>query len=159
MVRGQQNKKDSGKFIYQNVRFEVEQAQIEPPPPGFTSKFKTLEDWLLNICQKGNPEKQIVKYKFGLLESATYCILFLVGVNTYHVGNNHSLENIEFEPKNMFFKLSESDYEHLNRSQLLDRLTSQLKKFVNTEDFKSSFLAKANIVVFETNGETIWSKQ
>lgn len=65
----QQTKHDSGKVIVQDVQFTVVEDDIEPPPPHLTSRFKTLKDWLLNICDKDKPKKSITKYKFGLFES------------------------------------------------------------------------------------------
>jgi hypothetical protein len=159
MASGQENKKDSGKVIVQHVQIEVVEDDIEPPPPQFISKFRTVQDWLLNICDNDKPEKPIAIYKLGLFESPNDYTLVLVGVNTYEDGRNRSVTRIEFEPTNMYLKLPEAYYENLNREQLLDKLTSQLKDFANTESFKTSFFSKANIVVFETNGQTIWSKQ
>jgi hypothetical protein len=158
MASGQQNKKDSGKVIVQDVRFEVVEDDIEPPPPHLTSKFATLQDWLHNICDKDRPPKPIAKYKVGLFESPNDYTLVLVGVNTYDEGKNRSVTRIEFEPANMYFILPKIYYDGLNREHLLDKLTSQLKDFANTEKFKTSFFAKANVVVFETNGKTIWSR-
>jgi hypothetical protein len=53
----------------------------------------------------------------------------------------------------MYFKLPKTYNENLNREQLLDKLTSQLKAFAKTERFKTSFFTNANVVVFETNGQ------
>lgn len=155
----EQQTNDPGKVRAQEVQFEVVEDDVEPPPPHLTSGFKTLHDWLHNICDKDKPQKPIAKYKFGLFESPNNNTLVLVGVNTYAEGKNRSITRIEFEPANMYFKLPETDYGNLNREQLLDKLTSQLKDFANTKEFKASFFTKADVVVFETNGQTIWSKQ
>ena len=161
MANSQRNKKHDSdeKVIVEHGKLTVQMAVVEPPPPNFASKFRTLQDWLINICDENRPQKKISKYEFGLFESVANHIVFLVGVNTYEESDTPTSMRIDFEPKNMYFKLPESDFQHLNTSQLLHKLTSQLKEFANTENFKSSFFAEANIVVFETNGETIWSKQ
>ena|SRR6185437_7650329 len=159
MASGQQNKNDSGKVIMQHGRFEVVEDVSEPPPPHLVSKFATLQDWLLNICEKDRPQKPISKYTVGLFESPNDYTLVLVGVNTYDEDKNRSVTRIEFEPTNMYFKLPEAYYKNLSREQLLDKLTSQLKDFAKTERFKTSFFSKATLFVFDTNGKTIWSKQ
>ena len=79
-------------------------------------------------------------------------------MNTYETKDS-LVTRIEFEPANTYLKLPETYYENLGRQEVLEKLTSQLKDFANTESFKTSFLSKANIVVFQTNGQTIWSKQ
>jgi hypothetical protein len=155
----EQQTNDSGKVRVQEVQLEVVEDDVEPPPLHLTSRFKTLQDWLYNICDKDKPQKPIAKCKFGLFESPNNYTLVLFGVNTYDEGKNRSITRVEFEPANMYFKLPETYYENLNREQVLDKLTSQLKDFANTKKFKTSFFTKANIVVFETNGQTIWSKQ
>jgi len=159
MVSGQQDKKDSGKVIVEHGWFEVVEDDIGPPPTHLASKFRTLHDWLLNICYNDQPQKSIAKFTLNLFESPDDYTLVLVGVNTYDEGENRSVTRIEFEPTNMYFKLPRTYYKNLSREQLLDKLTLQLKRFTSTKKFKTSFFAKANIVIFQTNGQTIWSKQ
>ena len=160
MAHGQQNKKDSGKIIVQDVQLvEIVDMQddVDLPPPNFISKFKTLQDWLINICDNDKPKQPIQKYKFGLFESTNDYTVFVAGVNTYSKGNYRSIR-IAFKPTNMYLKLPKDYFENLTREQLLDKLTSELKDFASTEKFKNSFFTKAGIVVLETNGQTIWSK-
>lgn len=158
MAHGQQTKKDSGKTIVKDVQFTVTEDDVEPPPPNLTSRFKTLQDWLINICSGDKPKKSIIKYNFGLFESPNNNTLVLTGVNTYDEGNNGSITRIEFKPKEMYFTLPKTYYENLNREQLLEKLISELKNFSNTKEFKTSFFTRANVIVFDTTGQTIWSK-
>jgi hypothetical protein len=159
MARVQQPNKDSGKVTVHEVRFkELIDEDVDPPPPHLSSKFTTLTDWLLNVCEKDRPQKSISIFKFGLFESANDYTLFLIGTNTYDEGQNHSVTRIEFQPTNMYFKLPQKNYKGLNRDQVIGNLTSQLKDFAQTQMFKTSFLAQATTVVFTVNGETIWSK-
>ncbi len=157
LAHSQNKKSDSGRVVVEHVH--LEDIQEEPVfPTHIKSKFKTLQDWLFNICDNDKPKKSITEYKFGLFESANGHTLFFVGVNKYDEGKNRYRTRIEFEPSSMYFKLRKSEYENLNREQLLDKLTSQLTNFTNTEKFKTSFLSKANAIIFESNGRTIWSK-
>jgi len=160
MASGQEPKKDSGKVVVQDIQLEdiVDiQDDVDPPPPNFTSKFKTLQDWLLDMCDNEKPIKTIQKYKFGLFESKNDYTIFCAGVNESYEGNQHSI-HIAFKPTNVYFKLPKNYFENLTREQLLDKLVSDLKDFTNREEFKNSFFTKADAVVFETNGQMIWSK-
>jgi len=74
-ARGQQSKSDSAKFIVQNVQIE----DIGPPSPDLISKFKGLQDWLLDICNNDNPKKSIMKYQFELFNSANEYTIALFG--------------------------------------------------------------------------------
>lgn len=58
----------------------------------------------------------------------------------------------------MYFELPEKESENLNRKQVIEKLPSQLKDFAGMEKFKTSFFTKANVVVFETNGQIIWQQ-
>ena len=107
------------------------------------------------MCDNDNPKKSITKYEFELFQSANEYTVALLGVNTYQ-SKDSLVTRIEFEPTNTYFKLPETYYENLNRQQLLEKLTFQLKDSTNTEKFNSCFFAKAKIVFFET---IIWSKQ
>lgn len=111
MANGQRNKKHDSdeKVIIEHGKLTVQMEVVEPPPPNFTSEFRTLRDWLINICDDNRPQKKISKYEFGLFESPANHILFLVGVNTYEESDTHTSTRIDFEPKNMYFKLPESD--------------------------------------------------
>lgn len=154
-----QHHNDSGNIKVTTIEMSVTEDDVQPPPPeGLPLTFNTLEDWLFDIIDNNKPQKPISKYKFGLFESSNEYDLFLAGFNTYDADKSHSYVRIEFEPGNMYFKLPKTYSENLTRDQLLAKITSQLKGFVKTEKFKTSFLSKSNIIVFESNGQTIWSK-
>jgi hypothetical protein len=157
MAKSQPSKNYSGKIIVEEVHLEDIEDDMQPPPTDLTSKFKTVHDWLRNVCQNDKPKKPIAKYKFGLFESANSYTVVLVGVNEYK-SKNTTTTRIQFQPKYMYFKLPEDVYKNLKRDQLIDKLSSELKTFASTPTFKSSFFTNANIVVFETNGQLIWSK-
>lgn len=59
----------------------------------------------------------------------------------------------------MYFKLPKKEYGNLNHEQLLARISDQLSDFVLTEKFKTSFLAKASVIIFEPNAKKIWMKE
>ncbi|MBV4360163.1 hypothetical protein [Pinibacter aurantiacus] len=148
-----------GKIIVQDVRITESVDDLAPPAPEEISHFKTLQDWLVNICDNSKPEKKIDKFKLGLFEGKDEKILFLVGTNTYKEGEHQSATRIEFEPAHNYLKLPERDYNSLAHDELVNKLISQLKDFANTNTFENSFLSKANSIVFETNGTIIWSKE
>lgn len=145
---------DKPKIITENVVFNEEVDDVPPPPPGLVSNFKSLQDWLFKICDRDKPGKSIMTYNFGLFESPGNYTIFLVGLNQYEKKNS-LITRIEFEPKSMYFRLPETEYKNLNREQLVDKLTAQLKDFTKTEKFKTSFLAKAKSITTDFKGE-IW---
>lgn len=141
----------------EHVVFTSEEDVPTPPPPGFTSKFKTLQEWLSNICNTEKPRKAGLVYNFGLFEAPNEYILVLTGTNNYEKAQTHSVTLIEFEPKNMYFTLPENEYKGLTQEQIRSRLTKQLEEFTNTEQFKHSFFHEAKSVTTDWKGE-IWTK-
>ena len=158
MANAQQHN-DSGNIRVTKIKMSVIEDDVQPPPPeGLPLTFNTLEDWLSDIIYSNKPQKPISKYKFGLFELSNEYDLFLVGVNTYDADKADSYVRIEFEPGNMYFRLPKTYSENLTKDQLFAKIISQLKDFVKTEKFKTSFLSESNIIVFESNGQTIWAK-
>ena len=156
MAQGEQNKEDTENNVVKHVTF-TQTVTLLPPPPNLKTEFKSLQDWLVNMCNTEGPEKLITEYKIGLFESSNGYTLSLTGENTYKEGSNHSATLIEFQPKNTFLKLPEYDYKNMSREQVIEKLISQLREFTHTEAFKNSFFTQANEIVFTTNGEKIWS--
>ena len=143
----------SSKNEIQNISIIDEIDDIPLPPPRLNSNFNSLNDWLVNICKADAPKEPITNYNFGLFESEKKYIIFIVGLNK-HEQNNSTFTSINYKPTNMYFLLP-SRYQNLDLQQLTDILKSELKKFVSTKKFKSSFLAKANSITINIS-EKIW---
>jgi hypothetical protein len=145
-------------FIVQEIHYEHEEEGVEPPPLDLIPNFETLENWLHHICDTEQPEKPIATYHFGVFESPEGYSVFLIGRNTYEKGQNHSISTIDFEPLNMYFKMTKSEFENRTGEQVKEQLITQLKDFTMTDKFRQSFFTKANAIFTEFNGEKIWSK-
>jgi hypothetical protein len=136
---------------------EVVDEQPDPPPPELETKFNSIQEWLVTICDGNKPEKSIDTYQIGLFESPVDYILFLAGFNT-HTQGNRAVTNIDFEPSNMYFRLPVNEYHNLTRKEIIAKLKTQLIDFTKSEKFKKSFLAQAKSIKIDFNGE-IWSNK
>ena len=156
MACGQKTKNELANVEVKEERsFEI--VDEVSPPGSLTSNFKTIQHWLIHTCKDQHPENAISMYEFGLFESKDEYTVYLVGINKYDRGDT-TYTRIEFEPSNMYFRLPESYYHNLTRDGLLGMLISDLKYFIRTQEFKTSFFANADSIVFASNGQTIWSK-
>lgn len=144
-------------YEIKDVSFTSEDDVATPPPPGFTSGFTNLEEWLVNICNDRKPQKPIDTYRFALFERQDAYILCFSGENTYEESKTHTATRIDFAPKDMYFQLPGEEYKNLGREEVLERLTFQLKEFVESDQFKQSFLREAKTITTDWAGE-IWSK-
>ncbi|MFZ1798222.1 MAG: hypothetical protein WAU24_00025 [Chitinophagaceae bacterium] len=138
------------KIEYVNIKMTVE--DVQPPPFNIKTTFKTVEEWLFNICDSEKPQKPVTNYSIGIFESRNDYTLSFVGLYV-----NQRKTEIAYEPLNMYFLLPKTEYKDLSREQLADKLVIQLKKFTATKKFMSSFLVQADSIFL--NGTTkIWSK-
>jgi hypothetical protein len=150
----EENNDKNFKVVHMTLTHEVDEP--DPPPHDLKSKFGNLQEWLLSVCSANKPDKAIDTYRFGLFESLDDYTIFLVGLNTLQQ-EDHLITNIDFEPSNMYFRLPNTEFENLTRTEFLDKLTSQLTHFIKTEEFKRSFLAQAKSITTDFSGE-IWPK-
>ena len=154
---GRNPQADTGGMEVKQITHSELADEIEPPPPGLTSNYKNIHDWLVSICDGEKPQISITSYNFGLFESQDNNTITMVGLNKYEEGDTTHVR-IEFKPANMYFPLPHNEFKKLSRDQLLDKLVVQLKAFTKTEKFKTSFLAEADALILESNGQTVWSK-
>lgn len=140
---------DEQRMVVQDVTLQQVVEDADPPPPNLKSKYKSLEDWLSDICTKEKPDESIRYYKIGLFEGSDGNIIFLSG--SRHSDNADSV-TIDFRPAAMYCRLPDNSYKNMNHSDFLNKITAQLKDFVKTEKFKRSFLSKANAIIIEFNG-------
>ena len=142
----------SGNIKIEHIIIEREDDLVNPPPPDLHSDFKTLDDWLVAICDSEKPEKPISTYSVSLFEAVDEDVVCLVGVNEYDNGSR-----IDFQPSNAYFKLPGDKYKKSSREQLVNKLIFEFREFTTTQKFKNSFLAQADSITI--NGTTvIWSK-
>ena len=151
-----------------NVKIVHAVATVEVPiaPARFKSKHKTLKEWLFAVCDGDKPEKPVEEFVIGFgvgnevtkVSSSEYIIFSLYGTNSYR-NDTHSQDiRIEFSPPNMYFKASKKGYESLDKQQLENKISLQLKEVLFTEKAKSSFLADASFISFSFNGEKVLLK-
>ena len=158
MANNEQSKDESKKIYIEHVHIEdIEEDEL--PPAHIKSKFKTLEDWLANICDGRKPKQTIAEFKIGFFfdDSGQYTV-FLNGVNSYQETKTRSVTRIQFRPANMYFEVPKEECKKFNVEQFKNHLSSQLKEFIQTEKFQTSFLTKSNAIITDFNGERIWSR-
>ena len=131
--------------------------EVPPPPPNLTSDFKNIQEWLTSICKTEKPDINITDFRLGLFESPNDNTIFLVGIINYD-NDEGSETRFKLKPANMYFPLPQSEFSNMNHTQLLDKLTEQLRAFTTTETFRNSFLAAAKRITFDASGKVIWPK-
>jgi len=156
-------------------KITVTKTNIIPPPPTppRTSPFSAMEEWLLRTCETETPEKASEIYHFRLIGSEMNFTIWFFGSRTEQLPQSSSehtpfnstrypiqsgSEQTHFNSSTMYYPLKTNEFLNLTKEQVLDKITSQLKAFTNTDKFKKSFFAKAKAIVADFNGETIWRR-
>jgi len=140
--------------VHTSARLRVESPI--PPPPGFKSPFKTLREWLVQLCNELPPQKPVSEYQFQLCYSSTESLIAFYGEH-YSIEEGVPTERITFQPAHVFFPLPKNIYRKLSYSQLKETLYKELKEFTKTSEFKNSFLSKSYSINSNFAGE-IWSE-
>ena len=143
------------KIVFKNVVLTHTAETIPPPPPGFPLPFKTLEEWLLDICDSNQPKAPVSEYNIGLYESPGNSLLCFIGYN-HSMEQGSTISRITFQPSHTFFALPEDEYGNLSKEQLRERLLNEFIEFTKTDKFKNSFLSKANSIT--TDFGEVWSR-
>ena len=150
---------ENNKFMDENEKDEFEVRHVvltsrvfmdappPPPPDDFVSPFKTIQEWLTDICDSKEPDKTIEDLQISLSESPTRAILCLEGYNTEIIDHNTTAHRITFIPPNGDFPLPEDDYGPLSKQQVQDRVLNEVVEFSKTEKFQNSFLWQAKYIV------------
>lgn len=135
--------------------FTVEEDDIEPPMPNFKSQFKTIKEWLIYLSENDKPGKKISNYNIGVFEGENEYTLYLTGVNNYQISPTHDQVRIEYLPKETYFNLPLSVHKGITRTQVFELISVQIKEFVKSDKFKSSFFNDAKFLKTEWNGENL----
>src|SRR5579875_816782 len=150
--------KDSDIVVRETVTLsEVDEVITPPPPPppGFTSPYKTINEWLTHLCNTEKPdEAQNAIYEFGFYQSQNQYIVYLRSNDDVI---NPDKKSKEFGP--FYFGVSAEAHTSMNYNQyqqVQDSLFSQIKAFTTTEKFKHSFLAQSQAIIANMN-EVIWA--
>ena len=126
---------------------ETERAAPEPPPPSFScSNSVTLQEWFFKLCDAVKPEKNVIAYNFGLFQTDSCYAIHLVDSIQYEKNDRDTARKNEPDTSVSYYPLSKGEYEALEWKQVLNKIKSQVKEFLNTEKFKNSYLAKAETI-------------
>ncbi|WP_342644834.1 hypothetical protein [Mucilaginibacter sp. CSA2-8R] len=140
------------------VTFKAAADDVQPSAQGTKVGFKSVSEWLITITNGNQPQKHISQYNIRLFEAPGACTLSLTGVNTYKEGIGFQSTRIDYTPREMYCDLPPAYFQNLTRDQLPAKIIEELKSFTASASFKNSFLAQADQIVLESNGEVIWKK-
>jgi hypothetical protein len=152
-----QNATQTTVTVIDTVSETVEQEDIEPPPVN-AEDFVSMSDWLGKITAAKQPDQQVRVYIVGLITSGNQQTIFLKGLRKSELTANGETNPPEFIPEHAYAKLPEAYTKGMDQAGLLEKLRMELIAFTQTADFQQSYLAKADALVLQPNGQVIWRK-
>jgi hypothetical protein len=150
--------KDDGKEGVETraLLMTTEIDDMDPPPPGLTTPFTSIEEWLLYLSETEPPAKTQLNYHFALFESAEGNVLSISGLNTYHPQPDHSITRIEYKPRDRYYNYPATG--NKTPVEVKQEVTRALRQFISGTHFNGSLLAKGRSITTDWDGE-IWKQQ
>ena len=135
-----------------NTNTEIETETTKPSNMTFDDLF---DNWIREIIKTESPDKNIIAYKFGLLETPDVpsgYYLYLIGAKEYDQGDDDWASGFgDYKPKNTYLGLPEKEFKNVEWEKVQQMIIKKVKDFMKTDDYKSSFFynAKAIAVGFD----------
>jgi hypothetical protein len=128
---------------------EAEPDFLEPPPAPPSLRLSgamTLKECFVKICHREKPGPTDTAYNFGLYKIKNSYVAFFIESKAYKKNAEEWMTKKGVDYLDKYYPLSKNEYKGLSWEQFLDKIRSELKKFSDTDQFKSSSLAKAKSI-------------
>jgi len=144
--------------VVDTVSETVAQEEIEPIPPVNAEPLVGMADWLGKIAAAKQPDQQVRVYIIGLITSGNQQTVFLKGLRKSELTANGETNPPEFIPEHAYARLPKAYTKGMDQAGLLEKLRIDLVAYTQTVDFQRSYLAKADALVLQPNGQVIWRR-
>lgn len=118
--------------------------------------------WIDSIIREEKPDKKIIAYGFGIFETPSCSsgfAVYLFGAETYDPDDDDwAAGSGDYTPNDelMYLYLPEPEFKNLKWDKVQELVEKEVKKFIASEKFKSSFFERADaIVVGFDDGELV----
>ena len=101
-----------------------------------------FKEWIKTIIESEHPNKKIIGYYFGIFESGKcQYTLYLSGSKEFDKEDDGWACDDDYKPKDKYLNLDQ--FQGLKWEDVLINVVDMLRKFVKTDLYYNSFLAKA----------------
>jgi len=104
---------------------------------------KIFNNWLDKILSTEKPNTDIIAFYFGILETTSGYETYLIGSKEFDEEDDDWACNTDFVPKDKYLKLGQTDAEWEN---ILANVKHYIKNYIQTSNYKNSFLDKAKAI-------------
>jgi hypothetical protein len=112
-------------------------------------KDKIFNNWLDKILKTEKPSADIVAYYFGILETTKGYETYLIGSKEFDEEDEDWACNTDFEPKNKYLTIGQNE---VDWELILADVKKNIENYIQTPNFKNSFLEKAKAIATGFDG-------
>lgn len=102
-----------------------------------------FSEWIDNINQEEIVDSSIIGFNFGLFETTDGYKMYLIGSKTFDKDDEDWATNVDFEPKQKYFKLGEEFSRDKDWQDVLKFSEKLVTNYVNSKYFQKSIFVKA----------------
>jgi hypothetical protein len=106
----------------------------------------TFINWIQRVIQSEAPDAATIAYNFGLFQGTSGYSVYLIGSKEFDAEDSDWATNNDFEPKEKYYHFPVKEYNQLTWQQVLANVELSLRRFMDTDTFKNSFLAQAEAI-------------
>ena len=109
-----------------------------------TDVYTKFEAWMLGILKKEKPSKEILGYNIGIFETTVggYTV-YLMGAKKFDAEDSDWACKPNYFPADRYFDFPKEYAKANDRDTIEENILSFSRKFAEKEEFKKSFLNKA----------------
>ncbi len=105
--------------------------------------------WLDHIIQNESPDSNIIAYYFGIFETENGFETYVIGSKEFDENDDDWACNVDFEPINKYLELGQINTDW---QQILAQNKEYIKAYMQSENFKGSFLDKSKVIATGFDG-------
>jgi hypothetical protein len=127
--------------------------------PFFKSKSsqEAFYNWISEIVLTENPDKSIIAYNIGLIETQAGYTAYFMGAKNYNENDSDwACAFGDYTPTKKYLDLSNTDLKGLSWNEVQENIIKHFNGFMTTKNYKDSFLQNAtSITVGFDDGELV----
>jgi hypothetical protein len=106
-----------------------------------------FNDWLNQIILNENPDKEIIAFNIGLIETEKGYSAYFMGARKYdEKDSDWACDFGDYTPKNKYLDFSKTELKELSWDKYQNRIIEFSKEFMKTKVYENSFLQKATAI-------------
>jgi hypothetical protein len=111
------------------------------------SSQEAFSNWISEIVLTENPDKSIIAYNIGLIETQSGYSAYFMGAKNYDENNSDwACDFGDYTPSKKYLDLSNTDLKGLPWDKVQEKIIKYFNDFISSKIYKDSFLQNATAI-------------